>query len=182
MTAPATFTTISVVPASSEKVRAQIVTPAGVNDEFVSLSRYDRPADTARTIDPANSASLRAGPQLASAARRLADLTIAELEPGRRFVERSSMLSIEHWRHERLLTAVATGCDVHDRIRFAAPPAAGVAARDARAWSRRSGAASPIAIAACAAGLRLCERACAAGLKRRFTCLHVAWRFRWLRR
>ena len=46
------------------------------------------------------------------------DLTIAELEPGRRLLERSSMLSIEHWQHERLLTAVATGCEVQDRIRF----------------------------------------------------------------
>ena len=43
-------------------------------------------------------------------------LTIAELEPGVRFLERSTMLSMRRWEHERTLTPVDGGTRVHDRV------------------------------------------------------------------
>ena len=43
-------------------------------------------------------------------------LTIVELEPGRRFLERSTMLSMRRWEHERTLTPVPGGTRVHDRV------------------------------------------------------------------
>ena len=47
------------------------------------------------------------------------DLMLAELEPGRRFLERSTMASMRTWEHERTLTADgARRTLVHDRVRF----------------------------------------------------------------
>jgi ligand-binding SRPBCC domain-containing protein len=43
-------------------------------------------------------------------------LTIVELEPGRRFLERSTMLSMRRWEHERTLTPIPGGTRVHDRV------------------------------------------------------------------
>jgi hypothetical protein len=47
------------------------------------------------------------------------DLGLAELEPGRRFLERSTMLSMRHWEHERSVEpAGENACEVTDRIAF----------------------------------------------------------------
>lgn len=43
-------------------------------------------------------------------------LTIVEMEPGKRFLERSTMLSMRRWDHERTLTPVPGGTRVHDRV------------------------------------------------------------------
>ncbi len=43
-------------------------------------------------------------------------LTIVELEVGSRFLERSTMLSMRRWEHERTLTPVGAGTRVHDRV------------------------------------------------------------------
>jgi hypothetical protein len=46
------------------------------------------------------------------------DLTLMELEPGRRFLEHSTMLSQRDWVHERIIEAADQGCRVSDRLRF----------------------------------------------------------------
>jgi hypothetical protein len=47
------------------------------------------------------------------------DLGIAELEPGRRFLERSTMLSMRLWQHERIVEPAGEGaCTVTDRLTF----------------------------------------------------------------
>jgi hypothetical protein len=47
------------------------------------------------------------------------DLSLAELEPGRRFLERSTMLSMRTWEHERTVEPRGEGeCEVTDRLRF----------------------------------------------------------------
>ncbi|MEZ5151247.1 hypothetical protein ACWDTG_01155 [Rhodococcus zopfii] len=44
-------------------------------------------------------------------------LTIAEIAPGRRFHEKSSMLTMRRWEHERTLTPAGPGrTRVHDRL------------------------------------------------------------------
>lgn len=43
-------------------------------------------------------------------------LTIVDIEPGTRFLERSTMLSMRSWEHERTLTAVPDGTRVDDRV------------------------------------------------------------------
>ena len=47
------------------------------------------------------------------------DLTIVELQPGRRFLERSRMMSSSVWEHERVVEATsATTCRVSDRLSY----------------------------------------------------------------
>jgi len=47
------------------------------------------------------------------------DLVVDELEPGRRFLERSSMLTSRVWQHERTVEPVDGGCRLTDRVSFA---------------------------------------------------------------
>jgi hypothetical protein len=46
------------------------------------------------------------------------DLTLVELEPGRRFLERSPMFSMAFWQHERNVTPSAQGTTVVDNLAF----------------------------------------------------------------
>jgi hypothetical protein len=46
------------------------------------------------------------------------DLCIVELEPPRRFLERSRMLSMSLWEHERVIEPRGGGSVLTDRIRF----------------------------------------------------------------
>lgn len=46
------------------------------------------------------------------------DLTLVELEPGRRFLERSPMLSMAFWQHERIVAPSAHGTTVVDNLMF----------------------------------------------------------------
>jgi ligand-binding SRPBCC domain-containing protein len=46
------------------------------------------------------------------------DVTLVEIEPGVRFVERSSMLTQSFWEHVRTLEDADGGCRVTDRVRF----------------------------------------------------------------
>ena len=46
------------------------------------------------------------------------DLTLAELEPGRRFLERSAMFTMRVWQHERILEPDGNGTRVTDRLTF----------------------------------------------------------------
>jgi hypothetical protein len=46
------------------------------------------------------------------------DLTIVEIEPGRRFLERSPMATQAVWEHERLLEPVAEGARITDSLKW----------------------------------------------------------------
>ena len=48
----------------------------------------------------------------------LSKLTFVEVEPGRRFVEQSPLLSMKRWRHERVITAAGNGTRVTDNLEF----------------------------------------------------------------
>lgn len=51
------------------------------------------------------------------------DIGIAELGPGHRFLEQSTMLSMRLWEHERIVEGLGEGaCDVADRVRFELRP------------------------------------------------------------
>ena len=47
------------------------------------------------------------------------DLTFIEIERGRRFLERSPMLTQREWQHERVIEADGSGSTLTDRVRFA---------------------------------------------------------------
>ena len=46
------------------------------------------------------------------------DLGLAERGPGLRFLERSTMLSMRAWEHERTVTPAPEGCEITDRLAF----------------------------------------------------------------
>jgi len=46
------------------------------------------------------------------------DLKLVELEPGRRFLERSRTLAFGVWQHERTVEPAGDGCRVTDRLSF----------------------------------------------------------------
>ena len=46
------------------------------------------------------------------------DVVFEEVEPGHRFLERSTLLTQRVWEHERLIEPTSQGCRVTDRIRF----------------------------------------------------------------
>lgn len=46
------------------------------------------------------------------------DVVFEEVEPGRRFLERSSMLSQRVWEHERIIEPAPGGSLITDRVRF----------------------------------------------------------------
>ena len=48
----------------------------------------------------------------------LSRLTFAVVEPGRRFVEQSPLLSMKYWRHERVIQPGADGTRVVDNLEF----------------------------------------------------------------
>jgi ligand-binding SRPBCC domain-containing protein len=48
----------------------------------------------------------------------MSKLTFLELEPGRRFVEQSPLLSMRLWRHERVVTPAGDGACVTDNLEF----------------------------------------------------------------
>jgi hypothetical protein len=46
------------------------------------------------------------------------DIVFEEVEPGRRFLERSSLFTQRVWEHERIIEPASQGCRVTDRVRF----------------------------------------------------------------
>jgi len=46
------------------------------------------------------------------------DLCLVERDPGRRFLERSKLLTMASWEHEREVRPLEKGCEVTDRLAF----------------------------------------------------------------
>ncbi|MGH2955305.1 MAG: hypothetical protein ACRDK9_15065 [Solirubrobacterales bacterium] len=102
---------------------ARAVSEEGINDELAPILRMTLPAGLrGKTID-----DVEVGVPLGRSWILLFgvlpvdydDLCVAELEPGRRFLERSSMLSMRTWQHERVVEPDGAGsCTVTDRLSF----------------------------------------------------------------
>ena len=124
------------VPAPAARVWARVSRMDGVNDELRPWMRMTVPrALRGSTLDdlPLGVAAGRSWLLLFGFLPfDYDDLVIAEREPGRRFLETSTMLSMRRWEHERTLephdptagstTGAAAGAGawtvVHDRITF----------------------------------------------------------------
>jgi ligand-binding SRPBCC domain-containing protein len=112
----------TVVRAEASVVWARAVTPDGFNHEMRPWLTMTMPRGaeglTVETVplgQPVGRAWLRL---LGVVPFDYDHLVIVEVEPGRRFLERSTMLSMRRWEHERTLTAVPGGTRVHDRVSF----------------------------------------------------------------
>jgi len=121
--APTVIERRTVVDAAAEEVWQRVVTPDGINDELRPVMTMSMPRGAEfLTVD-----NVPVGVPIGRAWLRLFGvlpfdydyLTIAELEPGRRFREESTMLSMSLWRHERTVTPDgAKASVVHDRVSF----------------------------------------------------------------
>lgn len=109
-----------VVPAAAEAVWERVIHPDGINDEMRPWMTMRLPRrEAGLTVE-----TIPLGRPIGRAWLRLFGLipfdfdhlTIVELDAGVRFLERSTMLSMRRWEHERTLTPVAGGTQVHDRV------------------------------------------------------------------
>jgi ligand-binding SRPBCC domain-containing protein len=116
------FEFLSRLAAPASEVWAHATSMRGVNRELFPLARMTHPRELA-VLDPAlvpigqrvfRSWILAAG----IVPIDYDDLTFIELEPGRRFLERSPMLTQREWQHERVIEPSDGGSTLTDRVRF----------------------------------------------------------------
>lgn len=104
-----TFTVTSVVAAPPQEVWDRISTMDGVNDELGPWFRMTHPPHLTRLTPeavPLGRKAFRSWIRLGGVLPvDFDDLTIVRLDPGRGFLERSTMLSQALWEHERTLEA-----------------------------------------------------------------------------
>lgn len=117
----------STVDAPAGHVWSRVVTAAGVNDElgpWLSMTVPPRYRDQAGDLNiddiPLDETIGRSWVKLLRLIPVDYDaLRLVEREPGRRFQEDSTMLSLARWRHERTVEpAGETACIVTDRLEF----------------------------------------------------------------
>jgi ligand-binding SRPBCC domain-containing protein len=113
----------SVVERPAPEVWERAVTEEGINGELAPILRMTMPPGLrGKTID-----TVEVGVPLGRSWILLGgvlpvdydDLCLVELEPGRRFLERSQTVSFSVWQHERTIEAEGEGrCRVTDRLGF----------------------------------------------------------------
>jgi ligand-binding SRPBCC domain-containing protein len=113
----------SVIARPAKEVWDRAVTEEGINDELRPILRMTMPDGLRdKTVD-----TVEVGVELGRSWILLGgvlpvdydDLRLAELEPGRRFLERSRTLSFSVWQHERTVEPEGEGrCRVTDRLGF----------------------------------------------------------------
>jgi ligand-binding SRPBCC domain-containing protein len=112
----------SIVRATPDVVWQRITSPAGINYEMKPLMRMSAPRGANLDI-----AQVQPGQHIGRCWLWLFgflpfdydNLTIAALEPGASFHEKSTMLWMRRWEHERFVTEVGEGrTEVFDRVTF----------------------------------------------------------------
>ncbi len=115
------FSVSSLLDASPEEVWRHATSAEGVNLELRPLLRMTFPAAGDSLLaawtpgEPLGRSWLLLGGLLPV---EYDDVTFVEVEPGRRFLERSPLLSQRVWEHERCVEPAGEGCRVTDRIAF----------------------------------------------------------------
>lgn len=107
--------------ASPEAVWRHAISPAGVNREFRPLLRMTFPSNLSDITDgwqPGRTLFRSWLLLLAVLPIEYDDFALVEVERGRRFLERSSLLTQRLWEHERVIEPMDGGCRITDRIRF----------------------------------------------------------------
>lgn len=107
--------------APAPAVWARVVTPAGVNDEMRPLLRMTVPRGSSgfqiESIEPGRCVGRSWILLFGAIPFDYDDLTLVRIDPGRGFLERSSMLSQRLWEHERTIEPDGEGaCLIADRV------------------------------------------------------------------
>src|SRR5262245_11882356 len=122
MNDPYSFTVVSHLKASAERVWDHACTFAGINRELRPLLRMTHPARFAvltPDVVPLGRVAFRSWLLLLGIIPvEYDDLTLVELQPGRGFYEVSPMLMVREWRHRRTVTPEAAGCALRDDVAF----------------------------------------------------------------
>ena len=109
------------------EVWARAVSEEGINHELSPILRMTMPpALRGKTIDDVE-VGVPLGRSWILLGRVLPvdydDLLLAELEPGRRFLERSKTATFDPWQHERIVEPTGdSSCRVTDRLSFELKP------------------------------------------------------------
>ena len=117
----------SVVGRPAAEVWARAVSEEGINHELSPILRMTMPRGLrGKTIDDVQ-VGVPLGRSWILLGRILPvdydDLRLVELEPGRRFLERSKTASFDPWQHERIVEAIdKSSCRVTDRLSFELKP------------------------------------------------------------
>jgi hypothetical protein len=114
------FELSSLVPADADAVWRRVVSSEGINDEmwpWMSMSLPDfRTLDAVPVNEPLGRARLRL---FGLVPFDHDDLVLTELQPGRRFLEDSTMASMRRWVHERTVEPGPEGATtITDRVTF----------------------------------------------------------------
>jgi ligand-binding SRPBCC domain-containing protein len=108
--------------AAADAVWERVTTLEGITEELMPIMRMTAPAD----VDALRPEDIVPGQRLFRSWILLFglipfdydDITVVEMQPGRYFHERSTMLSQRVWEHERWVEPRDGGCVVRDRLRF----------------------------------------------------------------
>jgi ligand-binding SRPBCC domain-containing protein len=115
------------IAAPAERVWERVTSAEGINDELRPILRMTVPAG----LTGLSAGDVPVGEVLGRSWILLFgvlpidydDICLVELEPGRRFLERSSLLSMKAWEHERVVEAAGDGaCEITDRVSFQVRP------------------------------------------------------------
>jgi hypothetical protein len=123
---PVSVVQTSRLSAAAEEVWRRAVSPEGINHELGPWLRMRMPA----ALEGRSIEDLPLGEPLGRSWILLFgvipvdydDLLLAERGPGLRFLERSQLLSMARWQHEREVRSVGEGCEVTDRLTFELRP------------------------------------------------------------
>jgi ligand-binding SRPBCC domain-containing protein len=114
------FEIASRLPASADEIWDRATTPEGINEELAPLLRMTVPSGFT-SLEPDR---ITLGEPIGRSWVLLGglvpvdydDITLVELEPGRRFVERGRLLSQRMWEHVRSVEPAEGGCVIRDAI------------------------------------------------------------------
>ena len=121
-----TFSHSSTLSASPADVWEFVTTPEGINYELMPIMRMTLPP----ALKGIKISDVVLGEKLGRSWFLLFgvipfdydDITVAEVDPGRRFKEMSKMLSIKDWQHERIVEPLDDGgCEVQDNLAAQVP-------------------------------------------------------------
>ena len=99
-----------------------ITSPEGINRELMPVLRMTVPRGLRRLGTADITGGERLGKSWLLAFGLIPfdydDIFVAEIQPGHRFLETSTMLSMRAWRHERVLEDWGEDCSVTDDVSF----------------------------------------------------------------